>query len=101
MNENIFRYFRRVIFSYTTAAIMSTGRKESASQIQRSETISTPGPGVARGGRAATAQSVAGGTVSHILSQEARQRNGGAAKGGPAATAQSVASHTPMFPKNW
>lgn len=98
MNENIFRYFRRVIFSYTTAAIMSTGRKESASQIQRSETISTP---VARGGRAATAQSVAGGTVSHILSQEARQRNGGAAKGGPAATAQSVASHTPMFPKNW
>lgn len=55
---------------------------------------------MAEGGRAATAQSVAGGLVADVHSEEAR-RDGRVDKGGPAATAQSDASHTKMFPKNW
>lgn len=86
--------------SSNTIIVMSSS-KESASQIQRAESVSTPGSGVAEGGRAATAQSVAGRTVSNRHSEEARGHGGVVDKGGPTATAQSQAAHTKMFPKIW
>lgn len=75
--------------------------KKSASQIQSAEARVTPGPGVVAGGRAANAQSLAAGKVSHMQSIGAMSNGGGVPKAGKVAMAQSRASHERQFPESW